>query len=65
MFIGALLSWLLVLVDRWIIVVIGGGLVYSVIAGGAQKTMDGSRVLLFIDTTRKQRRGEVESIYQG
>ena len=33
--------------------------------GGARKTMGITYMLLFIDKTRKQRRGEIESIYQG
>ena len=37
LFVGALLSWRPVLANRRILMVIGGGLVCSVVAGGAQK----------------------------
>ena len=37
LFVGALLSWRPVLANRRILGVIGGGLVCSVVAGGAQK----------------------------
>ena len=37
LFVGALLSWRPVLAIRGIMGVIGGGLVFSVVAGGAQK----------------------------
>ena len=36
LFMGALLAWLLVEANRWILVVSGCGLVCSVVAGGAQ-----------------------------
>ena len=65
LFIVASLSWLPVLGNRRILVVIGGGLVSFVVAGGARKSLDTRGVPLFVGEARKQRGGEAESIYQG
>ena len=63
LFIGASLSWLLVLVNRRISRVFGGGVVCAVVAGGPWKSQDSSRGDGVASKAGKQRGNELGSIY--